>query len=584
MIQPKKSLRDIIAYEVPLYEKEWSLKIDSNENLYGPSPKVLEAINNISEGDIKFYPVYGELSQKIADFIGFNIDNIKVTNGADEAIYSIFQAYIDAGDKVLTVKPTFSMPLIYAKVLGADVIEVPYEEKWKFPIDTFLSKIKDKDVKIVHLTTPNNPTGDAICKEDMSRIISAAEGKAVLIDETYGNYCDISYKDLVKENDNVFLVKSFSKDFALAGLRLGYIISSSENIKTLKAVVSPYSVNIAAVKAGIAALDDVQYFKKIKLNIENSKQILKDLFENSGAKVYPSSANFLCLDFGKKAGFVEKKLLESNIKVKKFKHSDTFDGTLRVTAPKPEDAKMLKEVLALKPTLIFDMDGVLLDAGSSYRTAIKQTFEHFSGKKISLEEIQSIKNSGGLNNDWDLTDFLLKKEGLKIDKSEIINIFQEIYWNDGNGLINNEELLIDKNFFENNKNKFNFAIFTGRPREEAVFALKKNNMYDYFFPIITMDDIPFDKQKPDNCGLEKIKEMILSDKIYYFGDTIDDMICASSAGITAIGILPPQDKSDELACNLKQKGAKIILNNINELINKISECDYEMQCKNQKNP
>lgn len=575
MLKPKKSLENINAYEVPLFEKDWGLKIDSNENLFGPSPKVIEAIRNINPADIQFYPFYGEISQKIAEYTGFEIDNIKVTNGADEAISSIFQTYLDIDDIVLTVKPTFAMPAVYSKIVGAKLIEVPYSKKWEFPIVEFLNELKNPNIKIVHLTTPNNPTGESISEENILKIIEKSNDKVVLIDETYGNYCNSSYRELAKKFDNVFIVKSFSKDFALAGLRLGYIISNSENIKHLKTVVSPFSVNCIAVKAGIAALEDFSYFEKIKLEIEKSKNILKEGFEKLGAIVYESSANFLCVEFADKFEFVHKVLVENDILVKKFVAPE-LNGILRVTAPRPESAISVIEALKEKDTLVFDMDGVLIDAGKSYRLAIKQTFEYFSKKELSFDRIQEVKNQGGLNNDWDLTEYLLKSENIIVSKAQIVDKFQEFYWDNGQGLINNEDLLIDKSLIQNLSKDYNLAIFTGRPKQEAFYALEKNEILDYFYPIITMDDLPNDKQKPDSLGIDIIKSKIISNQLFYFGDTIDDMICANSSDIKPVGVLPPQDKSLSLTDSLIQNGAIIVLNNVNE-IKKALEINYEMQ-------
>lgn len=576
MIKPKKSLENINAYEVPLFEKDWGLKIDSNENLFGPSPKVIEAIRNIDPIDIQFYPFYGELTQKIAEYTGFEIDNIKVTNGADESISSIFQTYLDPDDVVLTVKPTFAMPAVYSKIVGAELIEIPYSKKWEFPIVQFLKELKNNSkIKIVHLTTPNNPTGETITEENILKIIKLAKDKVVLIDETYGNYCNSNYRELVKKFDNVFIVKSFSKDFALAGLRLGYIISNSENIKHIKSVVSPFSVNSIAVKAGIAALEDCKYFEDIKIEIEKSKSILKEGFEKLGATVYESSANFLCVDFADKFEFVHKILAENDIIVKKFAIPE-LNGMLRVTAPKPENAILVIEALKEKDTLVFDMDGVLIDAGKSYRLAIKQTFEYFSKKELSFDRIQEVKNQGGLNNDWDLTEYLLKSENIHISKTEIIDKFQKFYWNNGKGFINNEDLLIDKDLIQNLCKDHNLAIFTGRPKQEAIYALQKNGILDYFYPIITMDDLPNDKQKPNTLGIDIIKSKVLTNQMFYFGDTIDDMVCANCSDIKPIGVLPPQDKSESLTDSLKKNGAIIVLNNVNE-IKKALEINYEMQ-------
>ena len=565
MIKPRKSVENMNGYFVPLYERSWDLKIDSNENNYGPSPKVLEAIKNCNISDISYYPYYGELSEKIAIYQGFSIDNIKVTNGADEAIQAVIQTYLDPGEYTLTLDTSFEMPVIYTQIQGGQIIKVPYKEKWVFPVDEFLRELNNPGIKIIYIASPNNPTGNIIKENDLRKIIERASDKVVIIDETYANYSGSTYKDLVKEYDNVFLIRSFSKDFALAGIRLGYIISNKENINNLRKVVSPFSVNSLAMLAGIEALNDIGYFYSIKKEILDSKKELKMFFETLGAEVYDSEANFLLADFKQKSEFIYNRLIKENIAVKIYKTDGILKNHLRITIPTKEGVKKIKNALKIKPCLVFDMDGVLINAANSYRVTIQKTYENYTGKTVSSDEIQSVKNLGGYNNDWDLTKYLLDKEGLNVSYGEIVDMFQKIYWNNGEGLINNENILFNKAFFEELSKEYNLSIFTGRLRKEAMYALKKFNADSLFFPIITTDDIPHGKGKPDPFGLNLTKEMTISDSYYYFGDTPDDILAAKAAGYTPVGVLPPQDKSEELKQTLQNAGAKFVIDSINNL-------------------
>lgn len=565
MIKPRKSVENMKGYFVPLYERSWDLKIDSNENNYGPSPKVLEAIKNCNISDISYYPYYGELSEKIAIYQGFSIDNIKVTNGADEAIQAVIQTYLEPGEYTLTLDTSFEMPVIYTQIQGGQIIKVPYKEKWVFPVDEFLRELNNPGIKIIYIASPNNPTGNIIKENDLRKIIERASDKVVIIDETYANYSGSTYKDLVKEYDNVFLIRSFSKDFALAGIRLGYIISNKENINNLRKVVSPFSVNSLAMLAGIEALNDIGYFYSIKKEILDSKKELKMFFETLGAEVYDSEANFLLADFKQKSEFIYNRLIKENIAVKIYKTDGILKNHLRITIPTKEGVKKIKNALKIKPCLVFDMDGVLINAANSYRVTIQKTYENYTGKTVSSDEIQSVKNLGGYNNDWDLTKYLLDKEGLNVSYGEIVDMFQKIYWNNGEGLINNENILFNKAFFEELSKEYNLSIFTGRLRKEAMYALKKFNADSLFFPIITTDDIPHGKGKPDPFGLNLTKEMTISDSYYYFGDTPDDILAAKAAGYTPVGVLPPQDKSEELKQTLQNAGAKFVIDSINNL-------------------
>ena len=182
-----------------------------------------------------------------------------------------------------------------------------------------------------------------------------------------------------------------------------------------------------------------------------------------------------------------------------------------------------------------------------------------------------------MNNDWDLTKFLLEKEGINVPYNDIVEVFQEIYWSDGKGVINNETPLFDSNLFEELSKEYNISIFTGRLRTEAMFALKKFNAVDLFFPILTTDDIPEGMGKPNPYGLNLTKEMTIASSYTYFGDTSDDILAAKSANYNAIGVLPPQDKSKELIESLKSKGAQATLNSVND-IKTILEQKNEAKC------
>lgn len=563
-MKPKKTILDLKAYPAPLFCEEGFLKLDSNESDFGPSPKVVEALSCVNVADLQYYPYYGELLQKLADFHKVSIENIILTCGADEAISGILGTFLEYGQTVLTVAPSFIMPKLYSQRDGLIFKEISYNDKWEFPAEEFIKHIGDAD--LIHLTTPNSPTGEVIEQTVIQKIINNADGKAVLIDETYGNYSGVTNLDLIRDSENIFITRSFSKDFALAGLRLGYIVSAAENITYLRKYFSPYNVSNIAVKAGLAALDDLEHLDKVKLELEESKKLLVQEFEKLGANIYPSKTNFLCVDFGQKAEFINKKLLQNKIKVKYFDKTPLLENHIRVGIPNLENVKKLVDAVKIKPTIVFDMDGVLIDASKSYRVAIQKTFNFFTGKEVTMEEISATKKLGGLNNDWDLTEFLLKKYGFDINYDEIVDTFNTYY----RALADIEEPLVNHEFFQKLSESYNLAIFTGRVKEEAYFTLEKHGFTDYFHPIITMAEVGLDRQKPDALGLVLVKEKIITDKIYYLGDTVDDMLCAITANVVGIGVLPPQDKSPELTELLKSKNAMVVLKQTTDLIEFLS--------------
>jgi HAD superfamily phosphatase len=183
-----------------------------------------------------------------------------------------------------------------------------------------------------------------------------------------------------------------------------------------------------------------------------------------------------------------------------------------------------------KKVLLFDMDGVLVDVSKSYRLAIKKTAEDFTNTAVSFEEIQSYKEKTGFNNDWDLTEAIIKSRGKSVPKQEIIDKFQEYYLGKNfDGLIANEKWMLDMELLEKLAGGYALGIVTGRPRVEAQYALDANNASKYFSVLIAMEDVK--KDKPDPEGILKAMAAFNVKDSVYFGDTKSDSVAAQSAGI-----------------------------------------------------
>lgn len=221
--------------------------------------------------------------------------------------------------------------------------------------------------------------------------------------------------------------------------------------------------------------------------------------------------------------------------------------------------------------LLFDMDGVLVDVTHSYRLAIKQTAEFFLGRSVDMKEIQSYKNRGGFNDDWDLTETIIRSGGKRVSKKVIIKKFQDIYQgNHFDGLIQDEKWMLDRHVIVDLKKFFKTGIVTGRMRVEAEYVLNRFKMENLFDVLITLDETPKNRRKPHPFGIIKaLKELGVSNG-FYFGDTIDDMKAAQAAGIIPVGILNHEDPGAKQKKRMMEKGAKFILkyiNNIKEVLN-----------------
>jgi len=219
----------------------------------------------------------------------------------------------------------------------------------------------------------------------------------------------------------------------------------------------------------------------------------------------------------------------------------------------------------MKPLLVFDMDGVLVDVTESYRETIAQTVEHFTGTRITPELIQEFKNQGGWNDDWRLSHHLVTGVGVDATFDEVKSHFQMLFHGNGDdGLILREKWVARQGVLEKLAGQFRFALFTGRPKEEALLTLNRFAPEMAFDPIIGMYDVQ--KHKPDPEGLRDIQASNPGATLYYIGDTVDDARCARAAGVPFIGIAAPSNPLYvDLVFLFQQEGAFAIVDDINYL-------------------
>jgi len=581
MIKSKKSIENLTPYKTDKYKQSWRLKLDSNENIYGTSNAVISAIKNFNPEDISIYPCYGKLVDKIAQKYNLNTDNIILTNGCDEALNILITTYLDNNDEILSYNPCFSMPDLYAEIQGGKVKKINYDDKFIFNKNTVLNNITTS-TKIFYIATPNNPTGETVKASILELIIQEKPNTLFIIDCTYVNFAsDVAfgdYLDLAKKYNNVAVVKSFSKDYGLAGLRLGFVVANNVIIKELQKIASPYNVNIIAISCAIAAMNDEKYFEEIKeLNIQAKELLYQGLLEKGGLP-HKSQGNFILCDFGDYADFYYNKLKNNGVIVRNYSKNSILATYLRITVPKIGGVKFILELLNKKDLIIFDLDGVVFDVRESYNSAIAKTFQHFAGYEINQQEINEIKNQGGMNCDWDAVQCLLLNHNIKVEYIDIINIFQELFYNPNNNtkeyLIDKEKLIISKEIFEELSKTYDMVVFSGRLKEEAIYSLKKFEIDKYFSYFVTCDDLPKNMLKPHPQGVLNILQHCPFKTIKYFGDSVDDIIAGNKANVETIGVISPGADFNSKVNNFKHLGAKYILDDAKNIIGFLEDC-YE---------
>lgn len=215
--------------------------------------------------------------------------------------------------------------------------------------------------------------------------------------------------------------------------------------------------------------------------------------------------------------------------------------------------------------LVFDMDGVLVEVGESYREAIRETVRHFTGQLVSHDVIQDFKNAGGWNNDWLLSHRLIADYGAQVDYADVVDHFNRIFLgNNGDGLIRRERWIPSENLLDRLSRRAVLAIFTGRAKYEADATLQRHAESVKFEPIITDELVVNPKPAPD--GLELIKQRYPDKHLWYLGDTVDDARSARSAGVAFIGVsMKANPRYAEIAKTLYDDGAFTVIENVNQI-------------------
>jgi len=215
-------------------------------------------------------------------------------------------------------------------------------------------------------------------------------------------------------------------------------------------------------------------------------------------------------------------------------------------------------------TILFDLDGTLVDVSNSYRKAIVLTVEQFSGQRVSPDEVVVLKEGGGCNNDWDLSARLLSQRGVNVPFERIVEVFQGFYWGLGDepdGLIHQENWLISREILRDLSQRYPLGIVTGRPHREAVWTLKKFACEEYFQTLVSHEDCPPGQGKPDPFGLKLAMSRLSEESGVYIGDTTDDRLAARALGLRFIGVVPP--KGAYPGCF--KDGQDLVLDNINRI-------------------
>ena len=317
------------------------IKLNTNENPYPPSPRVLEAIAGALGERLRLYPdPVGSAFRKVAASLhGVEPDMILAGNGSDDLLTIITRAFAGPGDVVAYPTPSYILYRTLAEIQGARSVEVPFEPDWSLGPARFARL----GARVVFIANPNSPSGTSLSPEQLGAIAGAVDCP-VVVDEAYVNFADQDAVGLIRDHPNVIVLRTLSKGYSLAGLRLGYLIARPEIVEGLIKVKDSYNCDTLSLVGATAALEDREYLAQTTAKIRTTRARLASALEARGYQVPDSHANFVWCTGGPPALATYEALKARKILVRLMRYPNQPDG-LRITVGTDPEVDKLLELL-----------------------------------------------------------------------------------------------------------------------------------------------------------------------------------------------------------------------------------------------
>ncbi|HOJ11496.1 MAG TPA: histidinol-phosphate transaminase [Clostridiales bacterium] len=338
-----KLLEPYVPGEQPKDKKY--IKLNTNENPYPPSPKVLDAIIKSADESLRLYPDPDciELRKAISSYYKLNEKQVFPGNGSDELLAFSFMAFFNPGDPILFPDITYSFYPVYCSMFNIDYKLIPLDKELSIPIDRFFAKNGG-----IIFPNPNAPTGKYLPVEAIRNILEHNCDNVVIVDEAYIDFGGDSVIGLIDEYPNLLIIQTFSKSRSLAGLRLGFALGNENLIDALNMIknsINSYTIDRLAIKAGIEAIKDEDYFQTTKRRIISTRERVTEALKNMGFRVVDSKANFIFITHpDKEAEWLFISLKEKGVLVRYFKKPG-IDNFLRVSIGSEEEMEVFLTII-----------------------------------------------------------------------------------------------------------------------------------------------------------------------------------------------------------------------------------------------
>ncbi len=329
-LTPREAVLRMQPYHPPTGGRRNKLRLDFNENTVGAPPHVIDFIKRyLTAADLSIYPEYGNALEDLARHFDVEIAELTLTNGTDEAIQLLVNTYVDGGAEVLILKPSYAMYRFYNQLAGAAIGEIDYHPgTLAFPLEELLDRITP-DTRVVFISNPNNPTGTGAALSTVEKILQKATNSAVLVDEAYYEFSGVTALPLLAAYPNLFVSRTFSKTYGMAGMRCGCLFSQSENMAHVRKAQSPYSVNSIAAMAARIAVQDTKFVEDYVLEVLAARELLYVGLEQLNIPYIKSQANFVLFQAGDRAIEIRDQLRSRSVLIRD--RSYELPGAVRVT-------------------------------------------------------------------------------------------------------------------------------------------------------------------------------------------------------------------------------------------------------------
>jgi histidinol-phosphate aminotransferase len=340
----RQAIIDRKTYEPPGEGRADKLRLDFNENTAGCSPAVPRALGKLSTKTIAMYPEYERGAKRLSRYFKIDLEELMLTNGGDDALRVFVDTFVNAGERIVICEPTFPMYRYWGEVAGAKIDVLRYTSKMEFPLEGAIQAAMERP-RVLFICNPNNPTGTQITPNAIESILKQATHTAVVIDEAYAEFApEVSAVKLIREYPQLFVARTFSKVAGLASLRLGAVIAHRDSLNALRRATAPFPVNLAALVAAVAAVNDRKTMNGYLRNIAGTRRWFEKQLHALGVATYPSQCNFLLTSFGPNGPALFDRLTRDGVMLRD-RAKDIGPGFARISiGTQPEMERLMKKI------------------------------------------------------------------------------------------------------------------------------------------------------------------------------------------------------------------------------------------------